>query len=1016
VALTHLWPVRLLALGAAALLAALMLWAGRLMLESAHLGAAPVAFATGGASGIVTHTTTSDFSPGCTTRTNLTVVALNGGELRLTPTLEDYFDTSTINTSVWLTGTSDTQVGLSSVITVANGEVTLDNAYLRTINNFQSVQPRFFETRTLPRVNSNPGGYAEVGYYRASSPIQNEVTSTSSVRLFITRDGPSNLQSWSRDGEGALNIQDFNSFDTTQYHVLRLEWEAGETRYFVDGALQYTFTGTATLDVWVWLYHQLASSLGYAPTRVDWVRAGAYPASGMYVSCSQDAGGVVNWSTITSTTVLPTGTALAFRTRTSLDNVNWSTWQATSGSQINSPSGRYLQYEAAFTATNVLQSPELREVVLRYFGPTEVRVSPNPATVNPGATQTFTPLAYDANNQPVTGLTYTLALVNGGGSFVPATGVFTAQTGAGTFNNTISATLNTVSGPINGFATVTIPDLPPIANSGGPYTVNEGTALTLTGSGSDPNEGGVDYAWDFNNDGTYDAFTASASNTWLDNQTATVRFRVRETGGTQQATVVTTTVTVNNVAPTITQVSAAPAGPVNEGMSVTVAITATDPAGVNDPLQYEFDCDNNGSYEIGPQSGNSSPCLMTDNPSRTVNVRVTDGDSGSDTDSVSVTVNNVPPTINSVTAGTPRNEGSPIALTVNATDPAGAADPLQYQFDCNNDGTYDIGPQSGNAAACTFFEQGTYTVTVRVDDGDGGAPTSAINFSVANVAPSVLVSNSGPINEAGAAIITITASDPAGANDPLLYEFDCDNDGTYAAPQAGNTTPCSFADNGAFTVGVRVNDGDGGIVTDSTLVSVNNVAPNITNVANTGPIAEGSVVTITVTANDIAGPADPLQYQFDCDNNGAYEIGPQASNTAACTFGDNGTRIVNVRVNDGDGGAPTSTTPVTVNNVAPSITSINQSAPRVVGQPVTLTVNATDLAGLNDPLQYEFDCDNNGVFEIGPQSSTVGQCTFGQIGFYFVPVRVSDDDGGVTVTSATVFVNTVRVYLPLIVK
>src|SRR6185369_637129 len=46
----------------------------------------------------------------------------------------------------------------------------------------------------------------------------------------------------------------------------------------------------------------------------------------------------------------------------------------------------------------------------------------------------------------------------------------------------------------------------PTANAGGPYTINQGSALTLDGSGSvDPDSGDsiVSYAWDLNNDGTF---------------------------------------------------------------------------------------------------------------------------------------------------------------------------------------------------------------------------------------------------------------------------------------------------------------------------------------------------------------------------------------------------------------------------------------------------------------------------------------------------------------------------------
>src|SRR5204862_438659 len=106
--------------------------------------------------------------------------------------------------------------------------------------------------------------------------------------------------------------------------------------------------------------------------------------------------------------------------------------------------------------------------------------------------------------------------------------------------------------------------------------------------------------------------------------------------------------------------------------------------------------------------------------------------------------------------------------------------------------------------------------------------------------------------------------------------------------------------------------GDGGVATNSTSVTVQNLPPTITAVTNSGPIDEGSSANITVTASDPAGANDPLRYEFDCNNDGAYEVGPQPSNSASCTFADNGAFPVPVRVTDGDGGMDTNSTTVTV--------------------------------------------------------------------------------------------------------
>ena len=45
---------------------------------------------------------------------------------------------------------------------------------------------------------------------------------------------------------------------------------------------------------------------------------------------------------------------------------------------------------------------------------------------------------------------------------------------------------------------------PPTVDAGGPYSVNEGSSVTLSASGSDPNGDSLAYAWDLDNNGSFE--------------------------------------------------------------------------------------------------------------------------------------------------------------------------------------------------------------------------------------------------------------------------------------------------------------------------------------------------------------------------------------------------------------------------------------------------------------------------------------------------------------------------------
>jgi hypothetical protein len=114
-----------------------------------------------------------------------------------------------------------------------------------------------------------------------------------------------------------------------------------------------------------------------------------------------------------------------------------------------------------FTNTVVATSGALsgRATVIVTGGPVAtITVTPNPATVATGATQQFTAVGTDANNNIVP-ITPVWSVTNSGGTIVAGTGLFTAGALPGTFINTVRAT----SGAIFGTATVNVTSASPPA-------------------------------------------------------------------------------------------------------------------------------------------------------------------------------------------------------------------------------------------------------------------------------------------------------------------------------------------------------------------------------------------------------------------------------------------------------------------------------------------------------------------------------------------------------------------------
>lgn len=180
-------------------------------------------------------------------------------------------------------------------------------------------------------------------------------------------------------------------------------------------------------------------------------------------------------------------------------------------------------------------------------------------------------------------------------------------------------------------------------------------------------------------------------------------------------------------------------------------------------------------------------------------------------------------------------------------------------------------------------------------------------------------------------------------------------------------------------------------------------------VTNANPVEEGSPATIKVTATDPDTPSSELRYSFDCDDDGAFEKGPQASNEAQCTYLDNGNFPVNVKVADGEGqdaGSDTDSVNVPVINVAPAATF--DADPNTVneGQNVQLSLGGVQDPGTADTHEYRFDC-GSGTFGDWGNSST-SSCPTTDDGQLTVKGQVRDDDGGLSpVYEETITVNNV---------
>ncbi len=235
-----------------------------------------------------------------------------------------------------------------------------------------------------------------------------------------------------------------------------------------------------------------------------------------------------------------------------------------------------------------------------------------------------------------------------------------------------------------------------------------------------------------------------------------------------------------------------------------------------------------------------------------------------------------------------------ISLTSSASDAAGPADPLTYSWSVLKNGTSFA---TGSSAALDFTpdDDGVYVVSLTVSDGDSGIATDIKTITVTNVAPLVTIADAPATSPEGTAIaLNANVNDAGGTADVLVYAWSVTKNGSAYA--TGSTSSLSFTpdDNGTYVVTLSVDDGDGGVTSDSKTITVTNVAPTVAIVGAPTTSPEATAISLTSTASDVAGAADPLVYSWSVTKNGsAYATG----STSALSFtpDDNGTYVVTCR-------------------------------------------------------------------------------------------------------------------------
>jgi len=415
--------------------------------------------------------------------------------------------------------------------------------------------------------------------------------------------------------------------------------------------------------------------------------------------------------------------------------------------------------------------------------------------------------------------------------------VTTGSLGAGTHELCVTAngSDNGGAGSVTDCVTVIV-NAPPVVNPGGPFAGQEGTAVAIAGTVTDPDGPNATRTWSVTPGAGVDPGTtcsianpAALSTTITCTDDGSYTLTLTANDGVNPPVSANTALTLTNVAPAVS--ISAPANGTVYPTGANVAFTApfTD-IGTNDSHTCTVNFDDGspiapGTVVEAPGSGTcTSAHVFTVAGPHNVLVRVTDDDGGSATAVVTIIIN-APPQVDPGgpfagqegiavgIAGSVVDPDSPGVTTLWSIVPAGGVDP---------GATCSIANPAALSTTVTCTDDGVYSLKLTADDGIN-APVSAITtLTLTNVAP--VVSISAPANGAmfvrGTTVAFTAPFTDIGTNDSHTCTVNFD-DGTPIVPGTVNevpgsgtcTTTHSFSALGPHNVLVRVTDDDGGAAT-----------------------------------------------------------------------------------------------------------------------------------------------------------------------------------------------------------
>jgi PKD repeat protein len=300
----------------------------------------------------------------------------------------------------------------------------------------------------------------------------------------------------------------------------------------------------------------------------------------------------------------------------------------------------------------------------------------------------------------------------------------------------------------------------------------------------------------------------------------------------------------------------------------------------------------------------------------------------------------------------------------------------------------------------TSLPVGANAISVSIRDKKGNVGTATSNFTVK---PLISIPRASPTSGIKPLTVTFTTGSTDTTGTIIHYEWDFKGDGTYdTLDYIPTVRTYTYTAAGTYNATLKVTDNNGLVDVASVTITVYNAPPTVTCTATptNGPIP------LTVSLNGSASSPNGAitKYEWDFDGDGVYDW---SSTTAAATsyiYPTVGTYKATLRVTDILG--LTATASLIIRPQPPGSPTVSASAsPNSGSSPLAVNFTGSATSPNGGITNYEWDFDNDGVFDWSSTTTGNTSYTYNKGGIYDATLRVTDVAGAIGIGSVRISVN-----------